>query len=64
MISDTNTLKQSFEEEVKYNNLTIPYYIILFSKIDNQWTNIFWNYLLVLKKQITIEKATIATLKL
>ncbi len=52
MISDSNELNQNFEKTFIYNGLQVPYYLLLLSKIDNQWTNIFWNYLLEKRNQI------------
>ncbi len=50
LINDSNELKMHFEKRIDYNGLLMPYYLVLLSKIDNEWTNIFWNYLLKLKK--------------
>lgn len=52
MISDSNKMKENFQKEITYNNLSIPYYLVLLSKIDNTWTNIFWNQLLKVKETI------------
>ncbi|UPZ16248.1 DUF262 domain-containing protein [Flavobacterium humidisoli] len=56
LISDSNKMKENFQKEINYNSLSIPYYLVLLSKIDNEWTNIFWNHLLKLKDSLKNEE--------
>ena len=57
MISDSNKMKVNFQKEINYNGLSIPYYLVLLSKIDNAWTNIFWNQLIKVKEKIKEKEA-------
>ncbi|MEA9412669.1 DUF262 domain-containing protein [Flavobacterium sp. PL02] len=56
MISDSNKMKENFKKEIDYNSLSIPYYLVLLSKVDNEWTNIFWNQLLKVKEAIKVKE--------
>jgi len=42
MNDEANEKFHSFQRRVEYNNHLIPYYLQISSKIDNEWTNVFW----------------------
>lgn len=45
MQSEINPLKAEFKQEVTYNNRYMPFAMAISLHIDNDWTNLFWNYL-------------------
>lgn len=61
MRDQNNTDSKLFESEVeeKDKNRKIPYYLLLSSKIDNEWTNYFWN----ICKKTDVNKTDIMFLK-
>lgn len=42
MEDDSNPESQAFQNEVEYHNRKMPYYMYISQKMDNEWTNIFW----------------------
>lgn len=51
MKDDKNPLKVDFYKDVLLHGRTLPHYLSIASKLDNEWTNIFWNLLLKLEKE-------------
>ncbi len=51
MKDDENPLKVDFYKDVLLHGRTLPYYLSVASKLDNEWTNIFWDLLLKLEKE-------------
>ena len=45
MQSETNPLKLEYMREVTYNARLMPFAMAVSLHIDNDWTNLFWNYL-------------------
>ena len=43
MKSDKNSESAQFNEKSVYGSIKMPYYLAFSNKIDNEWTNYFWN---------------------
>ena len=43
MKDETNPEKSDFKKEVEYHGRKMPYYLAFSQKLDNEWTNYFWN---------------------
>ena len=43
MRSDNNPHHSEFHKKVKYIDREVPYYLSIATKLDNGWTDIFWN---------------------
>lgn len=41
---EKNTFKDNFHQEIEFNGRTMPYFLKFASKLDNNWTNLFWEY--------------------